>query len=168
MLKWLVVCTSSTLSFDCNAFCMANATNPVMVPVFCYVFVRQMLTKPTKIFVFFRKHDNNSAIMTSKKRLSFYFGHPVSIVLDNDTIAFQKVKDAIKTKNNTLQNEPVPTILQNHLFLLINSDNNLLQIKSGWYNLLTNFEKQYKVLYCVIITSSIIIIIIRCFCESKG
>jgi hypothetical protein len=106
--------------------------------------------------------------MTSKKRLSFYFGHPVSIVLDNDTIAFQKVKDAIKTKNNTLQNEPVPTILQNHLFLLINSDNNLLQIKSGWYNLLTNFEKQYKVLYCVIITSSIIIIIIRCFCESKG
>jgi hypothetical protein len=110
---------------------MANATNPVMVPVFCYVFVRQMLTKPTKIFVFFRKHDNNSAIMTSKKRLSFYFGHPVSILLDNDTIAFQKVKDAIKTKNNTLQNEPVPTILQNHLFLLINSDNKEWMVQFG-------------------------------------
>jgi hypothetical protein len=69
--------------------------------------------------------------MTSKKRLSFYFGHPVSILLDNDTIAFQKVKDAIKTKNNTLQNEPVPTILQNHLFLLINSDNKEWMVQFG-------------------------------------
>jgi hypothetical protein len=87
---------------------MANATNPVMVPVFCYVFVRQMLTKPTKIFVFFRKHDNNSAIMTSKKRLSFYFGHPVSILLDNDTIAFQKVKDAITTKKQHITKRTCP------------------------------------------------------------